>query len=78
MDITEANLIDWRALVRRLARGADTTAAELESCEDAANHEHAARWRQDAAELRRLGDWLDSLAGVSMRKPVNGHGRVRG
>ena len=78
MDVTEADLIDWRALVRRLARGADTTAAELSECEDAQDHEQAALWRQEAADLRRLGDWLDGLAGVSMGKPVNGHGRVRG
>jgi hypothetical protein len=73
MDITQADLVNWRALVRRTARN-------YEAVFDAMSDDEAARcdYPDDAEEFRRLGDWLDSLAGASMGKPVNGHGRVLG
>jgi hypothetical protein len=33
-------------------------------------------WEQEADKLRKLGDWLDTLTGVTMGKAVNGQGRV--
>lgn len=72
MEIAQSDLVDFRALVRRVARNYDRIAEEL-----SADQEHTKfTWTEEAGKLRRLGDWLDSLTGVSMGKAVNGHGRV--
>lgn len=73
MEARKEDLVNWRALVRRLARNYEGVLAVI-SDDEAARCDYLA----DAEELRRLGDWLDSLAGVSMGKPVNRHKRVWG
>lgn len=71
MDVRKEDLINWRALVRRLAHNYEGIFAVV-SDDEAARCDYPT----DAEELRRLGDWLDSLAGASMGKPSNGHGRT--
>lgn len=72
IEIEEGDLINWRALVRRVARNYDRLASEIP-----ADDEHVRwTWEEEADKLRKLGDWLDSLAGVPMGKAVNGRGRV--
>lgn len=74
MEISQADLIDWRATVRKAARNSRAIAEMINELDGQLGSRKD--FEATAIQLERLGDWLDSLAGVSMGKAVNGHGRV--
>lgn len=74
MEVRQQDLINWRAVVRLAARRNDAIAEMINELDGQLGSRH--EFERQAEELRKLGDWLDSLTGVSMGKAINGRGRV--
>ena len=75
IEITQEDLVNWRAAVRKQARNCRVIADTFDD-QEWPDRETQADWQKQQLELTRLGDWLDSLTAVSMGKAVNGHNRV--
>lgn len=73
-EIVQSDIINWRATVRKAARNSRAIAEMINELDGQLGSKQD--FEATAIQLERLGDWLDSLLGVTMGKAVNGHGRV--